>query len=267
MRRAMSVLVEPRGHVLLVTIDRPDVLNAIDKATSDALVAAWQRLHDDDALRVAVLTGAGERAFCAGMDLKAAAAWYASVPAERRREVWDRIPGFGGITRNQDPGKPVIAAIRGHCLGGGLELALACDIRYASEDAQFALPEVTRAILPGQGGTQRLPRAVGTSAALEMILTGARIDARRALELGLVSRVLPPAEVLPAALKLAETIAAQPPRAVRAAREAVLRGVEMPLAEGLRLEQALADPLRDSQDAAEARAAFAEKRQPRWTGK
>lgn len=263
----MTVVVEPRGHVLLVTIDRPDVLNAIDKPTSDALVSAWQRLHDDEQLRAAVLTGAGERAFCAGMDLKAAAAWYASVPTERRREVWDRIPGFGGITRNQDPGKPIVAAIRGHCLGGGLELALACDVRYASEDAQFALPEVTRAILPGQGGTQRLPRAIGASAALEMILTGQRIDARRALELGLVSRVLPPADVLPASLKLAETIASMPPRAVRAAREAVLRGIDLPLTEGLRLEQALADPLRESEDAAEARAAFAQKRAARWTGR
>lgn len=263
----MTVLVEPRGPVLLVTISRPDVLNAVDKATSDALVAAWQRLHDDDALRVAVLTGAGDRAFSAGMDLKAAGAWYASVPAERRREVWDRIPGFGGITRNLDPGKPIVAAIRGHCLGGGLEMALACDVRYASEDATFALPEVTRAILPGQGGTQRLARAIGPSAALEMILTGQRIDARRALELGLVSRLFPPAEVLPAALKLAEAIAANPPRAVRAAREAVRRGIEMPLEEGLRLEQALADPLRDSEDAKEARAAFAEKRAPVWTGR
>lgn len=263
----MSVVVEPHGRVLLVKIDRPDVLNAIDKPTSDAMVAAWERLRDDDELRAAVLTGAGERAFSAGLDLKAAEAWYGTVPPERRREVWDRIPGMGGITRNLDAGKPIVAAIRGYCLGGGLEIALACDVRYASEDAQFALPEVTRAFIPGQGGTQRLARAVGTSAALEMILTGNRIDARRALELGLVSRVLPPAEVLPAALKLAETIAAQPPRAVRAAREAVLRGVEMPLAEGLRLEQSLADPLRQSEDAKEARAAFAEKRAPKWSGR
>lgn len=267
MAPAMTLLVEERGAILLVTIDRPDVLNAIDKPTSDAMVAAWQRLHDDDGLRAAVLTGAGERAFSAGMDLKAADQWYASVPPERRREVWDRIPGMGGITRNLDPGKPIVAAIRGYCLGGGLEIALACDVRYASTDATFALPEVTRAIIPGQGGTQRLARAIGTSAALEMMLTGARIDATRALELGLVSRLLPPDDLLPAALKLAETIAGNPPRAVRAAREAVLRGTQMPLVEGLRLEQALADPLRESADAKEARAAFAAKRAPVWSGR
>lgn len=263
----MPVRFEAKGHVALVTIDRPDARNAIDLETSRALTDAWFRFRDDDDLRCAVLTGAGDRAFSAGLDLKKAAEYYGSVPAQKRREVWDREPGLGGITRNLDCGKPVIAAIRGHCLGGGLELALACDIRIASDDAKLALPEVTHAFIPGQGGTQRLARLVGASAALEMILTGASVDARRALELGLVSLVVPAERLLPEALGLAEAIAKNPPRAVRFAREAVLRGLDGPLAEGLRIEQGLAELLRESEDAKEARAAFAEKREPRWTGR
>ncbi len=262
----MTVRFDTLDRVAIVTIDRPDAMNAIDPETSDALVAAWRRFRDDEALRVAVLTGAGERAFSAGADLKRMGDWYHRAPPHLRREAWNREPGLGGITRNLDPGKPVVAAIHGHCLGGGLELALACDVRIASDRATFGLPEVTRAIIPGQGGTQRLARVVGLGPALEMILTGDRIDAARALAIGLVTRVVPPDVLLPTALDLARRIARNAPRAVRHAREAVLRGVEMPLDEGLRLEQFLAEPLRDSEDNREARAAFAEKREPRFSG-
>ena len=263
----MTVLFETKGPVVLVTISRPEASNALDPETSEALVDAWKRFRDDEALRVAVLTGAGEKAFCAGADVKKMEAWYHRVAPERRREVWDREPGLGGITRNLDAGKPVIAAINGHCLGGGLELALACDIRFASENATFAMPEVKIGLIPGQGGTQRLPRTVGPGAALELILSGEPIDARRALEIGLVSRVLAPPQLVTEALRLAETIARRAPRAVRHAREAVLRGLEMPLDAALRLEQALADPLRDSDDNREGRKAFEEKRGPNWTGR
>ncbi|HVL87238.1 MAG TPA: enoyl-CoA hydratase-related protein [Candidatus Thermoplasmatota archaeon] len=263
----MPVRFEEKGHVAVLTIDRPEAANAIDPETHDALVAAWTRFRDDDRLRVAVLTGAGEKSFCAGADLKRMGEWYARVPAERRREVWDREPGLGGITRNLDPGKPTIAAVNGHCLGGGLELALACDLRYASDNATFALPETKWGILPGQGGTQRLARVVGPAHALEMILSANAIDAQRALAIGLVNRVVPARELLPAALALAETIASRAPRAVRAAREALWRGLDATLAEGLRVEQALADPLRDSEDNREARKAFAEKREPNFSGR
>ncbi|MCA1814648.1 MAG: enoyl-CoA hydratase/isomerase family protein [Halobacteriales archaeon] len=258
---------ETKGEVALLTLDRPEAMNAINPALHRALVEAWGRFRDDDALRCAVLTGAGDKAFCAGADLKEMPAWYAQVPRERRREVWDREPGMGGITRNLDVGKPVIAAINGHCLGGGLELALACDVRWASEGATFALPEAKWGILPGQGGTQRLPRVVGPGMALEMILSATPIDAQRAREVGLVTRVLPRDELLPRALELAQTIASRAPRAVRHAREAVHRGLELPLAEGLRLEQSLADPLRDSEDNREALLAAKEKRPPRWSGR
>lgn len=263
----MTLRFESKGAVAVLTLDRPEAMNAINPALHQALVEAWRRFRDDDALRVAVLTGAGEKAFCAGADLKEMGAWYNAIPKETRREVWDREPGLGGITRNLDVGKPVVAAVNGHCLGGGLELALACDVRWCSDNATFALPEVQWGILPGQGGTQRLPRVVGPGAALEMILSASRIDAARALQVGLVSRVLPQAELLPRALELAETIASRAPRAVRHAREAVHRGLELPLHEALKLEQSLADPLRGSEDNVEALAAAREKRPPRWTGR
>lgn len=253
----MPVQVEARGAVLLVTLDRPQVHNAIDPEMHQELLAAWTRLRDDEGLRVAVLTGAGSKAFCAGVDLKRMGDFYRGVPADRRREVWDREPGIGGITRNLEVGKPIVAAIHGHCLGGGLELALACDLRYASEEASFGLPEVKWAILPGQGGTQRLPRAVPPNVALEMILTSRPLSAARAFQLGLVNAVVPFQQLLPEALAVAELIAAQPPRAVRHAREAVWRGLDLPLSEGLRLEQSLAEPLRDSEENQAARARFA----------
>ncbi|MFA5861239.1 MAG: enoyl-CoA hydratase-related protein [Candidatus Thermoplasmatota archaeon] len=263
----MTVGFQTRGHVALIELQRSEALNAIDPETSDALVAAWIRVRDDDEIRVAIITGAGEKAFCAGADIKKMGEWYARAPPHKRRETWDREPGLGGITRNLDAGKPIIAAVNGICFGGGLELALACDVRIASENATFALPEVKIGIIPGQGGTQRLPRAVPVGVALEMILTGEPIDAQRALSVGLVSRVVPRAELMPTALKMAETIARRAPRAVRHAREAVLRGVELHLDQALRLEQSLAEPLRDSEDNVEGRNAFAQKREPRWTGR
>ncbi|HEV2316021.1 MAG TPA: enoyl-CoA hydratase-related protein [Thermoplasmata archaeon] len=253
------------GHVAWMTLHRPEVLNAIDPETHDELVQAWVRFRDDPKLRVAVLTGAGPKAFCAGVDLNRMGDFYRSAPSGERAERWNHEPGIGGITRNLPLGKPVIAAVNGICLGGGLELALACDLRIASENATFGLPEVKWAIIPGQGGTQRLARAVGPALALEMTLTGQPIDAARALAAGLVSQVHPPERLAAAAGSLAATIAAHPPRAVRAALEAVQRGLDLPLAEGLRLEQQLADPLRDSPDNREARAAFREKRPPRWS--
>jgi len=262
----MAVRFRTHGQIAWITLDRPEALNAIDPESHAALVASWERFRDREDLRVAVLTGVGAKAFCSGVDIHRMGEFYRSVPSERRVEVWNREPGIGGITRNLDVGKPVIAAINGICFGGGLELALACDIRLASENATFGMPEVRWAIIPGQGGTQRLPRAVPATVALEMILTGRPIDAVRAQAVGLVSHVYPLSRLPEEALSMAETIAAHPPRAVRAALLAVRRGLSLPLSDGLRLEQELADPLRDSPDNREARAAFREKRPPRWTG-
>ena len=253
-------------HVAWITLDRPEALNAIDPGTQTELLAAWTRVRDEATVRTAVITGAGEKAFCAGVDVKRMGDFYGSVPPAQRAQVWSREPGIGVITRNFELGKPVIAAVNGLCLGGGLELALACDIRVASENATFGMPEVGLAIIPGQGGTQRLPRAVSAAVALEMILTGRPIDSARALQIGLVNHVYPFAELRERAGAIARAIAERPPRAVHAALQAVRRGLSLPLAEGLELEQQLADPLRDSPDNREARAAFREKRPPVWTG-
>lgn len=263
----MAVRFETRDHVAIVTIDRPEARNAIDPATGEALVAAWRQLRDRSELRVAVLTGTGADAFCAGADLRSVGAFYRSLtPAERlaRAEI---EPGLGGLTRNLNVWKPVIAAVNGYCLAGGFELAMACDIRIASETASFGLPEVTRGIVPGAGGTQRLPRLAPLGGALEMILTGERISAAEAYRLGIVNRVVPAADLVPAALALAERIAGNAPLAVQAAKQAVHRGLHLGLDEALRLEQLLAEPVRQSEDAQEGPRAFLEKRPPVFRGR
>lgn len=240
----MTVDFAVEGPRAVITLRRPEALNAIDPETDSDLVRAWERFRDDPRLRVAILTGAGGRAFSAGIDLKRLADFYRESYPGERRERWLRSPGLGGITRNLDPGKPVLAAIHGYCLGGGLELALACDLRIATPQSVFGLPEVRWGIIPGQGGTQRLPRTVPPGIALEMILTAGTIDASRAYEVGLVNRLVPRARLLPEARRIADRIAEMPPTAVRRAREAVRRGLDVALPEGLRLEQDLADPLR-----------------------
>ncbi len=263
----MSLGSETRDGILILTIDRPAARNALDAATQAALLDAWRHFRDDDTLHVAVLTGAGEAAFCAGADLKEIGAYYRSMTPSQRHERGECEPGLGAITRNFDVRKPTIAAINGACLAGGMELALACDLRVAAEHARFGLPEVCRGILPGAGGTQRLPRALPLGVALEMILTGAPIDAAAALRWGLVSRVVPAAALLDCALEIAARIAANGPLAVRAARDAVYQGLELPLEAALRLEQFYAEPLRTSEDAAEGVRAFVEKRPARFSGR
>jgi len=246
--------------VATVTLDRPDVHNAMNDRMRQELVRCFGDLAASDEARVIVVTGAGERAFSAGADIREFVAPQAPTRFRESRKrvdfraVMDRCP------------QPIIAAIRGYAFGGGLELALACDIRIAGEDARLGLTEIDLAIIPGGGGTQRLPRLVGRGRALEMILTGARIDAREALRIGLVERVVPAAEVLASALALAKTLAAKAPVALRYAKEAVVKGLELPLADGLRLEHDLATLLRTTEDRVEGAKAFLEKRKPRFTG-
>jgi enoyl-CoA hydratase/carnithine racemase len=262
----MTLRIEVEGPLFLVTLDRPQARNALNLDMRTQLCAAWERFRDDAQLRVAVLTGTG-KAFCAGADLKQLGAHYRSESPIQRRERQEREPGLGGLTRNFDAGKPVVAAIGGYCLGGGLELALACDLRVAADDALLGLPEVRRGIIPGAGGTQRLPRAVPLGAALELLLTGEPVDAARALQLGLVNRVTTRERLLDEAKELAHRIARNAPLAVQAARAAALRGSHLPLDEGLRLEQFYAEPLRVTEDAREGVAAFKEKRDPVFRGR
>jgi enoyl-CoA hydratase/carnithine racemase len=256
-----TVVYEQTGKIVTITMNRPDAMNAIDPETHDALVEAWTRFRDDDAAWVAILTGAGEKSFSAGADLKKMIpASFAKGASRRGHESY----GLGGITRGLEIWKPMIAAINGHCLAGGMEQALACDIRISAPHATFGLPEVRWAIIPGAGGTQRLPRTVSLAKAMEMILMAKTLTAAEALQAGLINAVVPVAELMPTARAWAETICERGPLAVRAAKESVMRGLTMPLADGLRLEAVLSGTLRGTEDAVEGPRAFAEKRKPNF---
>jgi enoyl-CoA hydratase/carnithine racemase len=259
----MPVRYELDDRVATITIDRPEAMNAIDPETHAELIEAWTRFRDDAGAWVAILTGAGDKAFSAGADLKR------MVPAAGAGGRPDRARGhneygLGGITRGLEIWKPMIAAINGHCLAGGLELALACDLRLAAEHATFALTEVRWAIMPGAGGTQRLPRAVPLARAMELILLAEPIGAAEAHRIGLVNLVVERAALMPTARRWAATLCERGPLALRAAKEAVIRGLSLPLADGLRLEALLSGTLRRTEDAAEGPRAFAEKRKPSY---
>lgn len=263
----MPIQFERRERLVLITIDRPEALNALDLDLSRELAEAWVTFRDDPELWVAIITGAGGKAFSVGADLKSVGDFYRSLTPLQRRQLGETQPGLGGLTRNLEVWKPIIAAVNGYCFGGGLELALACDLRVASDNAQFGLTETSWGIIPGAGGTQRLPRLVGVGIALEMIFTAKKIDAAEAYRIGLVNQVVPPAGLMGAAIEMANRICANAPLAVQTAKLAVWKGLDLPLADGLRLEQALAEPLRQTEDVQEGLAAFADKRSPRFKGK
>jgi enoyl-CoA hydratase/carnithine racemase len=255
----MALLYDQQGHVVTITLNRPGAMNAIDPETHQELIDAWARFRDDPDAWVAILTGAGEKAFSAGADLKKLIPQAFARPGAGRSH---NDVGLGGITRGMEIWKPIIAAVNGYALAGGLELMLCCDLRVAAEHASFGLTEVRWAIMPGAGGTQRLPRMVPLAKAMEMILMGETCSAQEAHRIGLVNAVVPAAEVLPTARRWAGTICERGPLAVRAAKEAIIRGLSLPLADGLRLEAFLSGTLRGTEDAAEGPKAFAEKRKP-----
>jgi enoyl-CoA hydratase len=245
--------------VALVTIDRQVALNALSFDLLDALADELERLDADDACRVIVLTGAGTRAFAAGADIKELATQTPiTLTSENRFAVWDRI----GAVRT-----PTIAAVRGFALGGGCELAMSCDMIVAGDDAQFGQPEIKLGVMPGAGGTQRLTRSIGKAKAMELVLTGRTMPAAEAESAGLVTKVVPADSTLDEALALAARIAAQPPLAVRAAKQAILRAHELSLSAGLDFERRAFFLLFASDDQTEGMAAFSEKRPPRWTGR
>ena len=255
----MALRYEQQDRVVTITLDRPEAMNAIDPETHQELIEAWTRFRDDPEAWVAILTGAGEKAFSAGADLKK------MIPqafATRGGGRSHNDLGLGGITRGLEIWKPMIAAVNGYALAGGLELVLACDLRVAAEHAMFGLTEVRWAIMPGAGGTQRLPRMVPLAKAMEMILMAETCSAQEAHRIGLINAVVPPAEVLPTARRWAQTLCERGPLAIRAAKEAIVRGLSLPLADGLRLEAFLSGTLRGTEDAAEGPRAFAEKRKP-----
>jgi len=259
----MEVEARADGPVLVIILDRPKA-NAIDVPTSRALYAALDRLRSEPELRVAILTGAGERFFSAGWDLKAAAAGE-GIEA-------DHGPGgFAGLTEFFDIGKPVIAAVNGLALGGGFELVLAADLVVAAEHAEFALTEVTLGLVPDAGGLLRLASRLPRPIAVEWLLTGRRIGAVEAARWGLVNQVVPLAGLMPAALDLAHAISAAAPLSVAAALEIMRETEGTPVAEGYRVMRGDGLPayrrMLDSDDAREGVRAFAERRQPRWTGR
>jgi len=251
---------EVRGRAALVTVDRPEKRNALNTQVRAGIQAAFERAAADPAVRCIVITGAGDKAFIAGADISE---FEGRTPVDQWREM-SAGPVFDVPERCP---KPVIAAINGFCLGGGMELSLSCDIRISSTAAKFGQPEVNLGIIPGGGGTQRLPRVVGVGAALRLILTGDMIDAAEAHRIGLVSEVTEPAQLLPRAFEIAETIASKSPVAVAAAKESTRAAFSLPLEDGLRRERALFALCFASEDKVEGVRAFLEKRPANFPGR
>lgn len=251
-----GVRIDRAGDVLVVTLDRPEVRNAVDAATSAAVAAAMDLLDGDDDLTVGVLTGAGGT-FCAGMDLKAFLR--GEVPSVEGR-------GFGGLVQ-APPAKPLIAAVEGYALAGGCELALACDLVVAAEDASFGLPEVRRGLMAGAGGLLRLPRRIPPQIAMEHALTGDPMTAVEAHRWGLVNRLTAPGEALDAARELALRISRNGPLAVRATKKVLVEAPAWPGEEVWDRQAAILATVFTSEDAREGATAFAERREPRWTGR
>jgi enoyl-CoA hydratase len=255
-----NLTIERDGAVAVLTVTRPAVLNALNDATVTELEGAVSRLAADDGVRAAILTGAGDKAFIAGADIRELAALtpvMAEALAARGHALCHAIERMG---------KPVIAAVNGYALGGGCELAMACTLRIAADTAKLGQPEIGLGLLPGYGGTQRLPRLIGAGRALEMVLTGAPIDAEEAWRIGLVNRVVPRADLMPRTLELAQRIAAQAPIAVRYILAAVREGLGMTLADGCAHEASLFGLAAATGDWGEGTRAFLEKRRPRFSG-
>ncbi|GGE46109.1 crotonase [Primorskyibacter flagellatus] len=258
----MSVQFDITDGIATVTLNRPEAMNSLDPASKDELREIWQRLATDDEIRVAILTGTGEKAFCTGSDLKKT-----PPPEESFAQLFFGMASRDHLLAGMEFDTPIIAAVNGYAMGGGLELALACDIRIASENARFGLSEVRVGSLPGAGGSQRLPRAIGQSDAMLMMLTGDPVDAAEALRMGLVSRVVAPDKLLEEAHRIAGRIAANAPLSVKAIKRLVRDGSEMPLIAAVNYERLAWGALRDSEDRLEGRKAFQEKRPPVYRGR
>jgi enoyl-CoA hydratase/carnithine racemase len=255
-----TVLFEQDGHLAVITLNRPEAMNAINPPLGGALREALEEVRDNDSIWVAILTGAGDRAFSAGADLR----WR----SENESEVRKPEAGSTGKILSSEFAcwKPVIAAVNGYAVGGGLELAIACDLIVASERAQFGLPEPRRGLMADAGGVHGLPRQIPIKLAMEMILTGQFIDARRAAEIGLVNRVVANDDLLPAARELAALIMECSPKAVQAAKQAVMLGGGLTFEEAMVTEFSMFERLKESADFTEGPRAFSEKRAPQWEG-
>lgn len=255
----MAVLYEKKDRIARITLNRPEAFNSINPDTLIELSKIVDDFNRDPDVWVAIITGTGQKAFCAGADIKQTVSGIAQ--GKLGLHIADTI------LRGQETFKPLIAAVNGVALGGGLEIVLACDIRVAAQHATFGVPEVKLGIFPGWGGTQRLARAIPLARAMEMLITGDPIDAQEAYRVGLVNKVVPAAELMPAAEKYAQTICANAPLAVRKAKEALMKGKDMTLEQGLRFELLLAESLSTTEDLKEGAGAFIEKRKAQFKGK
>lgn len=250
------------GKIAIFTINRPEVMNALDSRTYREIREALLDFRDDPDLWVGIMTGAGDKAFSAGADLKPEN--NSDNGDDNHAEAtqdWDSLAGGFNIW------KPLIAAINGYCLGGGLEIALLCDIKIASENASLGLPEVTRGLMADGGGIQRIARELSRCHAAEILLTGKQISAQDAYRMGLVNQVVPLDKLMPTAMEWAETILQAAPLSVRATKEGMMRGVELPFMDGVKLDRSLAAALYKSEDFSEGIRAFNEKRKPDYKGK
>ncbi|MGE0394050.1 MAG: enoyl-CoA hydratase/isomerase family protein [Vicinamibacterales bacterium] len=256
-----NLLLERDGAIAVVTVNRPKVLNALNAATIAELSRAFAELKADETVRVVILTGAGEKSFVAGADINELAA-NSGASAQATAHA-----GEAAFLQIEQLGKPVIAAVNGFALGGGCELAMACTLRVAADSARFGQPEVNLGLIPGYGGTQRLPRLVGKGVALDLLLTGRMVKADEALALGLVNRVVPAADLLTATRALAGELAAKPPRSLEYILAAVHRGADLTLEAGTDLEASLFGVVSSTADMREGTSAFLEKRQAAFTGK
>jgi E-phenylitaconyl-CoA hydratase len=258
----MPIDVEVKNQVAIAVLNRPEAMNAFDPEMREALYALWDRVQDDDDIRVLIITGAGDKAFCTGSDLKKT-----MPPKESYAELLVGRNAPGNMLHKFGTDKPVICAVNGYAVGGGMELALACDICIASENAKLGLTEARIGSIPGSGGVQRLPRTVGKSDAMLMLLTGDTVDAHEALRLGIVSKVVPLKDLIPTAQEIAQRIARNAPLAVKALKRLVSQGLDLPLAHALEMDKYMFGLLRDTEDRIEGRKAFQEKRKPQYKGR
>jgi enoyl-CoA hydratase/carnithine racemase len=256
----MALLFEVKDKVALLTFNRPEAMNAMDPETYSELSQAWIEVRDNPEIWVAIITGAGERAFCAGADLKK------TIPRQAGAwELWQTQQEML-LNRGLEVWKPVIAAVNGYCLAGGMTLLYATDIRIAVEHATFGVSEVKRGILPGNGGTQRTVKNLPYPIAMELLLTGDTLTAEEALRYGLINRIVPKEQLMDVAWDYARRICQNAPLAVRAIKELAVRSQYMHIQDGLRLEEAMLRILRETEDGKEGPRAFAEKRPPEWKG-
>jgi len=254
-------LYEKKDRIAYITINRPEVMNALHIHAHIELAEIWNDFRDDPEVWVAIITGAGEKAFSAGNDLK--------YTAQHAGEPQPQMPagGFGGITNHFECWKPIIAAVNGYALGGGLEIVLACDIVIAAEHARLGLPEPTVGLMAGAGGVHRLPRQVPLKVAMGMILTGRHITAQEAYRIGLVNEVVPSSELIPTAERWAQDILRCAPLSVRASKELAMKGLDLPLIAALNISTPERQKMFASEDVIEGPRAFSEKRPPQWKGR